>query len=69
MSLGSKISALRTNNRLSQEELGYKIGVSQTTVSNFEADKHVPDFMVMQKIAHLFNVDLDYFLEGTKVLC
>lgn len=67
MSLGSKISALRTNNRLSQEELGYKLGVSQTTISNFEADRHVPDFMIMQKIAQLFNVGIDYFLEGTKI--
>lgn len=68
MSLGSKISTLRTSSRLSQEELGFKLGVSQTTISNFEADKHVPDFMIMQKIANLFNVGLDYFLETTKVI-
>jgi transcriptional regulator with XRE-family HTH domain len=67
ISLGSKISALRTNSRLSQEELGFELGVSQTTVSNFESDKYVPDFIIMEKIANFFNVALDHFLEGTKV--
>ena len=67
MNLGSKISALHTNSRLSQEELGFELGVSQTTVSNFESEKHVPDFIIMQKIASFFNVALDHFLEGTKV--
>ena len=50
MILGTKIRKLRIQNRWSQEELAYKLNVGQTTVSNFESSKTIPDFLVMQKL-------------------
>lgn len=65
MSIGTKIRKLRQdNNKMSQEELAYKLGIAQTSISNIEADKNIPDFLLMEKICNLFNVDLDYFSEN-----
>ena len=49
MSVGTKIRRLRLQNKWSQEELAHKLNVAQTSVSNFESNKTIPDFLVMQK--------------------
>lgn len=66
MSIGTKIKKLRTQNKWSQDELAGHLEVAQTSVSNFEADKTIPDFLMMQKICSLFEVGLEYFIESEK---
>ncbi|MBP4139708.1 helix-turn-helix domain-containing protein [Flavobacterium geliluteum] len=67
MSIGTKIRKLRyQNNKMSQEELAYKVGIAQTSISNIEADKNIPDFLLMEKICNLFGVNLNYFLENNE---
>lgn len=51
--------------KMSQEELAHKLQVAQTSVSNFEANKTVPDFLVMQKMCAIFEVGFEYFVEET----
>lgn len=68
MILGTKIRKLRIQNKWSQEELAYKLNVGQTTVSNFESSKTIPDFLVMQKVCEIFNIGLDYFIEKDKMV-
>lgn len=63
MSVGDKIRRLRIQNKWSQEELAHKLSVAQTSISNFEANKTIPDFLVMQKVCEVFEVGFDYFLE------
>jgi transcriptional regulator with XRE-family HTH domain len=63
MSVGTKIRRLRLQNKWSQEELAHKLNVAQTSVSNFESNKTIPDFLVMQKVCEVFEVDFEYFLE------
>lgn len=63
MSIGTKIKRLRSQHKMSQEELAFKLNVAQTSVSNFEANKTVPDFIVMQKLCKEFDVDFEYFIE------
>ena len=67
MSIGTKILKLRLQNKWSQEELAYKLGVAQTSVSNFESNKTIPDFMVMQKVCEIFEVGFEYFVEKDMV--
>jgi transcriptional regulator with XRE-family HTH domain len=62
--LGTKIRKLRQLNKISQEELAIKLNIAQTSISNIEAGKTVPDFFIMDKICKEFNVDFDYFLES-----
>ena len=68
MILGTKIRKLRIQNKWSQEELAYKLNVGQTTVSNFESSKTIPDFLVIQKVCEIFNIGLDYFIEKDKMV-
>lgn len=68
MSVGTKIRKLRTLNRWSQEELAHKLNVAQTSVSNFEADKTIPDFLVMQKVCEIFEVGFEYFIEEKETI-
>lgn len=63
MSIGIKIRKLRIQHKMSQEELAYKLNVAQTSVSNFESNKTIPDFVVMQKVCEVFEVGFEYFVE------
>ncbi|WP_445717688.1 helix-turn-helix domain-containing protein [Flavobacterium sp.] len=63
MSIGTKIRKLRLHHKMSQEELAYKLNVAQTSVSNFESNKTIPDFLVMQKMCEVFEVGFEYFVE------
>lgn len=66
MSVGTKIKKLRVQHKMSQEELAYKLNVAQTSVSNIEANKSVPDFLVMQKVCEVFEVGFEYFINKDK---
>jgi transcriptional regulator with XRE-family HTH domain len=68
MSVGTKLRKLRLQNRWSQEELAYKLNVAQTSVSNFEANKSIPDFLIMQKICEIFSVGFEYFIEDNQAI-
>lgn len=67
MSVGTKIRKLRMSHKMSQEELAHKLNVGQTSVSNFEANKSIPDFLVMQKVCEVFEVGFDYFVEDNQI--
>ncbi|WP_445721581.1 helix-turn-helix domain-containing protein [Flavobacterium sp.] len=67
MSVGTKIRKLRLQHKMSQEHLAHKLNVAQTSISNIEADKSIPDFLVMHKICKIFNVNFDYFVEEKKI--
>ena len=68
MDMGLKIRKLRNlNNKMSQEELAYKLGIAQTTVSNIESNKVNPDFVTIAKICTIFDISLDYFVENPKL--
>ena len=60
MSVGTKIRRLRLQNKWSQEELAHKLNVAQTSVSNFESNKTIPDFLVMQKVCEVFEVSINF---------
>lgn len=66
MSIGTKIRRLRLQQKMSQEELALKINIAQTTVSNIESNKTIPDFLVIQKICEIFEVNFDYFVTKDK---
>lgn len=64
MSIGFKIKKLREQKRWSQEMLSEHLCIGQTTLSNIENDcTDKVDFLLMDKICKLFEVDFKYFTE------
>ncbi|MBQ4036579.1 MAG: L-serine ammonia-lyase, iron-sulfur-dependent, subunit alpha [Clostridia bacterium] len=59
-----KIRFLRKKNRLSQEELGRKVGVSNRAVSKWENGQSLPSTDTLLSVATVLGVTLDYFLKN-----
>ena len=51
MRFDERITALRKRRGLSQEELGFELGVSRQTVSKWESGQSYPDFQRLVLLA------------------
>ena len=52
---------------MSQEELAKKLGIYRSAVGMYEQDKRDPNFELLDNMAELFDVDLNYMLGKTEV--
>lgn len=55
-----RLKELRLKKGLTQTELGEKVGVKQSTFTNWENGKREPNFETIIKIADLLEVSLDW---------
>ena len=55
---GTTIKRLREAKRLTQAELGEKIGVSSKTVSKWETAKGLPDISLLQPLSQALGVSV-----------
>jgi len=62
LNIGERITQLRRQFNLSQEDLAKKIGVSRTIIGNYERNTNTPSIEVLIKIAKTFNVTVDYII-------
>ena len=60
--VSKNIIYLRTNNKMTQLELGEALSYSDKAVSKWERSEAVPDAYVLKKLSALFNVSVDYLL-------
>lgn len=60
---GTKISQLRQKNKLSQQELAERVGVSQSIISEWESDHCQPRSKFIDKIAKELGVSVSDLLE------
>ena len=51
MSIGTKVRQYRYIKSLSQSDLAIKLGVSQSIISSLEADKTIPNSVMLNRIA------------------
>ncbi len=58
MSVGKSIRKFRKLNKLTQEELANKMGVSDKTISSWEIDRTEPDIGTIQKLALYFGCEI-----------
>ena len=65
MTLGEKIFNFRTQQGLSQEALGEKLGVSRQSVSKWETDQSIPELDKIVAVSEIFGVSTDYLLKET----
>jgi transcriptional regulator with XRE-family HTH domain len=67
MEFSEKIRFLRKKNKLSQEELGKKVGVSNRAVSKWENGESFPSTDTLLSVATAFGVTLDFFLKHDEI--
>lgn len=64
MSVGQRITALRTEKNISQERLATALGVSRQAVSKWENDLSSPDTLNLIKLADLLDTEILYLATG-----
>ncbi len=62
MTIGQKITQLRTAANISQEQLSETLGVSRQSISKWETDQALPQIDKVLQLAELFNVSTDELL-------
>lgn len=59
---GMRIRELRLNRRMSQEDLGRRVGRSKSVISTYENNLKIPPLDIIVQFASIFNVSLDYLV-------
>ena len=67
MSVGSRIKELRKAQKspITQQEFADRVGIKQSTVATYEADRNVPSDAVISLICRVFNVREAWLRDGT----
>lgn len=66
MSLGNRITELRTASGASQGDLAKALGVSRQAVSKWENDQTSPDTYNLIQLADLLDTDIEYLATGRR---
>ena len=54
-----KMKAARVNANLSQQEAAEALGISRSTLQNYEKGKTIPRLSIAEKIANVYGVSVD----------
>src|SRR3712207_6124820 len=65
--LGDRIKQLLKDSKLTQKELGDKLNVGKSTISQYENNINTPDIDTLKKISKIFDVPVDYLLGNTNI--
>ncbi|CAM2977729.1 helix-turn-helix transcriptional regulator [Paenibacillus sediminis] len=65
MKYGNRIAELREQRGWTQEEVASLIGITRAALSHYEKNRRKPDFEVLNKLADLFKVSIDYLIGRT----
>lgn len=68
MSVGQRISELRNEWKISQNQLAAAMGVSRQAVSKWENGQSTPDAMNLIRLADVLNSDVEYLTTGRAVV-
>lgn len=63
MAFPKNLKALRLKHKLTQDELGEKLYLSRTSISNYEIGKNEPNIETIIAILDLFNITTDELLK------
>lgn len=62
--MAERLSELRKMKRLTQIELAEILGVSRTTIANYETGNRTPDYDMLIRLAEIYHVSCDYLIRG-----
>lgn len=57
------VKQLRQERGWSQQEVADRVGLNKMTISQYENGKRKPSFEMIEALAEVFHVDLNYLLE------
>jgi transcriptional regulator with XRE-family HTH domain len=63
MDIGKKVRHLRKSRGMKQEFLAEKLNISINAISQYETGKRNIDLTTMKKLAEIFDVPIDYFID------
>ena len=64
MTIGNRITSLRKELQLSQEDIAYQIGVTRQSISKWETDSCAPDAYNLIALANVLNTSVEYIVTG-----
>ena len=67
LNFNDRLAELRKRRGLSQEQLGYELGVSRQTVSKWELGQSYPDFQRLVLLSDYYEMSLDELVRGVDV--
>lgn len=59
---GKRLRELRKEKKMTMKELGNRLSLAESTISGYENETRKPDMEILNKIADLFNVSVDYLM-------
>ena len=65
--LAKNLERLRTERKMTQEELAKRVGVSQPAIAQYEAGTATPRLYVTLRLASALNTSVEELIEGKKV--
>ena len=68
MLVGQRIRKLRKEKNLSQQDLGYELGVTKVSVCGYENGTRTPSLDVLVNISEVLGVSLDYLVGREEVV-
>ena len=66
MSIGERITELRTQQNISQVQLAKMLDISRQAVSKWENDQTAPDTIKLIQLADLLDTDVEYLATGRR---
>ena len=62
-----KLKELREEKKVSQTALGNYLGVTRSTICQYEKGNRQPDLQTLKKLSNFFEVSVDYLIGNTDV--
>lgn len=67
MDFGTRLKKSRIDSRISQEDFAKKIGVTRSSIANYETNRNMPTADILYKIANILNCSIDYLMCKTDI--
>jgi transcriptional regulator with XRE-family HTH domain len=67
--IGLRIKQLRNEKGVTQQELAWKLQITIACLSRYERGHRIPRMDTIEKIAKIFDADLNYFLDHSNSNC
>lgn len=59
---GTRLKNIRNENKMTRKDLADRLNLAVSTIGMYERGERNPNFEILEHIADIFNVDIDYLL-------